>query len=159
MAAIGCIQRHDDVDYRVEVGSGTIDAKIVILAAGAGATPVILQRSEASLGPMPSAVGRYFSGNGERLNTAIINEDRVRDVLGLMRADGIAYEAYQIGKGPCVATWDRLDGSLPEFSRYSLEQLYFPPAWARSSRRHPMRPDRPGSVWRRRKFFGAGVPG
>ncbi len=117
----------DDVDYRVEIGSGTIDAKIVILAAGAGATPVILQRSEASLGPMPSAVGRYFSGNGERLNTAIINEDRVRDVLGLMRADGIAYEAYQIGKGPCVATWDRLDGSLPEYSRYSLEQLYFPP--------------------------------
>ena len=35
----------DDEDYRVTVGSGTIDAKIVILAAGAGATPVILQRS------------------------------------------------------------------------------------------------------------------
>jgi hypothetical protein len=26
-----------------------------------------------------------------------------------------------------VASWDRLDGSLPEFSRFSLEQLYFPP--------------------------------
>jgi enediyne biosynthesis protein E9 len=117
----------DDEDYRVTVGSGTIDAKIVILAAGAGATPVILQRSEASLGAMPHAVGRYFSGNGERLNTAIIDEDKVRDVLGLSRPGGLAYAANQIGRGPSVASWDRLDGSLPEFSRFSLEQLYFPP--------------------------------
>ncbi|HEX5113740.1 MAG TPA: GMC family oxidoreductase [Pseudonocardiaceae bacterium] len=117
----------DDEDYRVSTGSGTIDAKIVIVAAGAGATPVILQRSEATLGTMPHGVGRYFSGNGERLNTAIINEDRVREVLGLDRGNGIAYEANQIGKGPVVASWDKVDGSLPEFSRFSLEQLYFPP--------------------------------
>jgi choline dehydrogenase-like flavoprotein len=117
----------DEVDYRVHTGSGAIDAKIVILAAGAGATPVILQRSAAELGEMPDAVGKYFSGNGERLNTAILNEDKVRDLLGLSRADGSAYEAAQIGKGPTVASWDKLDGSLPEYERYSLEQLYFPP--------------------------------
>ncbi|MFI7639321.1 GMC family oxidoreductase N-terminal domain-containing protein [Nonomuraea sp. NPDC049400] len=117
----------DGEDYRVRGESGAIDAKIVVLGAGAGATPVILQRSEPGLGPMPHAVGRYFSGNGERLVTAVMNEDRVRDVLGLEREDGTAYEAFHIGKGPCVANWDRLDGSLPEFSRYSLEQLYFPP--------------------------------
>lgn len=117
----------DNEDYRVHTGSGTIDAKIVVLAAGAGATPVILQRSESTLGPMPYAVGRYFSGNGERLNTAVVNEDRVRKVLGLDRGNGQAYEAHQIGKGPVVASWDRLDASLPEYSRFSLEQLYFPP--------------------------------
>ncbi|MFK0252770.1 FAD-dependent oxidoreductase [Streptomyces sp. NPDC090445] len=118
----------DDEDYRITTGSGVIDAKIVVLAAGAGATPVILQRSEAGLGPMPHAVGRYFSGNGERLNTAVINEDRVAEVLGLSRGDGApAYGANPIGRGPTVASWDRLDGSLPEYSRYSLEQLYFPP--------------------------------
>jgi choline dehydrogenase-like flavoprotein len=117
----------DEVDYRRHTGSGEIDAKIVVLAAGAGATPVILQRSEAALGAMPPAVGRYFSGNGERLNTAILNEDRVREVLGLTRPGGRAYAANQIGKGPCVASWDRLDASLPEYDRYSLEQLYFPP--------------------------------
>jgi hypothetical protein len=77
---------------------------------------------------MPHAVGRYFSGNGERLNTAIFDEDRVREVLGLEREDGQAYAAYQIGRGPTVANWDRLDGNLPEFHRFSLEQLYFPPA-------------------------------
>jgi choline dehydrogenase-like flavoprotein len=117
----------DDVDYRVLHGGGAIDAKIVVLAAGAGATPVILQRSEQTLGTMPHGVGRYFSGNGERLNTAIINEERVREVLGLEREDGVPYEANQIGKGPTVASWDRLDETLPEYERYSLEQLYFPP--------------------------------
>ena len=119
----------DEVDYRIDVDRGAIDAKIVVLAAGAGATPVILQRSEPYLGAMPHAAGRYFSGNGERLNTAIMNEDRVRDVLGLSRPDGVPYEGYQIGKGPCVASWDKLDGSLPEYTRFSLEQLYFPPGF------------------------------
>lgn len=118
----------DPEDYRILHEAGEIDAKIVILAAGAGATPVILQRSEPGLGRMPRAVGRYFSGNGERLNTAVFDEDRVRGVLGLTRDGGKAYEAYQIGRGPTVASWDRLDGSLPEFERFSLEQLYFPPA-------------------------------
>ncbi|GIH75458.1 FAD-dependent oxidoreductase [Planobispora longispora] len=117
----------DEEDYRVVTGGGTIEAKIVVLAAGAGATPVILQRSAGTLGDMPHAVGRYFSGNGERLNTAVFNEDRVREVLGLSRDDGLAYAANQIGKGPTVANWDRLDGSLPEYTRFSLEQLYFPP--------------------------------
>jgi choline dehydrogenase-like flavoprotein len=118
----------DGEDYRVLHEAGTIDAKIVIVAAGTAATPVILQRSEPMLGKMPLAVGRYFSGNGERLNTAVFDEERVREVLGLRRHDGIPYEAYQIGRGPVVASWDRLDGSLPEYERYSLEQLYFPPA-------------------------------
>jgi choline dehydrogenase-like flavoprotein len=116
-----------DVDYRVVLDSGVIDAKIVVIAAGAGATPAILQRSEPDLGTMPDAVGKYFSGNGERLNTAILNEDKVRDLLGLSREDGVPFHAAQIGKGPCVATWDNLDGSLAEYHRYSLEQLYFPP--------------------------------
>ncbi|WP_019811727.1 GMC family oxidoreductase N-terminal domain-containing protein, partial [Saccharomonospora halophila] len=117
----------DAEDYRVHTGSGRIDAKLVIVAAGAAATPVILRRSEPELGPLPPAVGRYFSGNGERLNTAVMDETRVRDVLGLDRGDGLAYAANQIGKGPVVANWDRLDAALPEHTRFSLEQLYFPP--------------------------------
>ncbi|GAB3834740.1 GMC family oxidoreductase N-terminal domain-containing protein [Dactylosporangium cerinum] len=117
----------DDSDYRILHEAGAIDAKVVIVAAGAGATPVILQRSADTLGAMPHATGRYFSGNGERLNTAVFDEDRVREVLGLTRGDGQAYAANQIGRGPTVASWDRLDGALPEFERFSLEQLYFPP--------------------------------
>jgi choline dehydrogenase-like flavoprotein len=117
----------DEEDYRISTGSGVIEAKIVILAAGAGATPPILQRSEETLGKMPHAVGRYFSGNGERLNNAIINEERVAEVLGLSRPNGKAYEANQIGKGPVVACWDYVDSALPEYERFSMEQLYFPP--------------------------------
>ncbi len=117
----------DDEDYRVQTGSGVIEAKIVILAAGAGATPVILQRSEPTLGTMPHAVGRYFSGNGERLNTAVINEERAGELLGLRRPDGTVYQANQIGKGPVVACWDFLDGERAEYTRFSMEQLYFPP--------------------------------
>jgi choline dehydrogenase-like flavoprotein len=134
----------DEVDYRVVTGSGVIDAKIVIVAAGAAASPVILQRSEETLGAMPAAVGRYFSGNGERLNTAVVDEHRVRDLLGLSRADGKAYEAYQIGKGPVAASWDRLDGDLPEFSRHSLEQLYFPPGFGTILAQVP---DATGPTW------------
>lgn len=119
----------DDVDYRAHTGSGTIDAKIVVLAAGAAATPVILQRSEAALGQMPDAVGKHFSGNGERLTTAVVDDDRARDLLGLKRAGTAAYQAAQIGRGAAVATWDRLDGSLPPHTRFSLEQLYFPPGF------------------------------
>ncbi|NNJ08527.1 GMC family oxidoreductase, partial [Streptomyces sp. PKU-MA01144] len=91
---------HDE-DYRLQNGSGVIEAKIVVMAAGAGATPVILQRSEAHLGTMPRAVGRYFSGNGERLNTAVLNEDKVAEILGLTRGGGdLPYGANAIGKGP-----------------------------------------------------------
>jgi enediyne biosynthesis protein E9 len=117
----------DEADYRLHPETGAIDAKVVVVAAGAAATPVILQRSAADLGPMPHGVGRYFSGNGERLNTAVLNEDKVGALLGLSREENLAYAAHQIGKGPSVATWDYLDGSRPEYERYSLEQLYFPP--------------------------------
>jgi choline dehydrogenase-like flavoprotein len=117
----------DEVDYREVRGGGSIEAKIVVVAAGTAATPVILRRSEPYLGHLPDAVGRYFSGNGERLNTAVLDDSRVRDVLGLNRGDDVAFQAGQIGRGPVAACWDWVDGSLPEYERFSLEQLYFPP--------------------------------
>jgi enediyne biosynthesis protein E9 len=115
------------VDYREYTGEGEVRARVVILAAGAGATPVILQRSEQQLGPMPRAVGRYFSGNGERINVAVIDEDVVAERLQLTGPDGAAYRGFQIGRGPVVATWDQVDAALPEFERFAIEQLYFPP--------------------------------
>ena len=133
-----------EVDYRERTGEGTIDAKIVVLAAGTAATPVILRRSEPDLGEMPHAVGRYFSGNGERLNTAIMDEDKVRELLGLSRTERHAYAANQVGKGPAAASWDRLDGSLPEYERFSLEQLYFPPGFGTILAQVP---DAAGPTW------------
>jgi choline dehydrogenase-like flavoprotein len=117
----------DPTDYRVYHEAGAIDAKIVVVAAGAVGTPVILQRSAPLLGHLPAAVGRNFSPNGERIFTAVADEAKVRDVLGLSRTKDIAYEGFAIGRSCSTANWDMLDKNLPEFDRYSLEQLFFPP--------------------------------
>src|SRR4051794_9578446 len=87
----------DGDDYRKTVSSGEIEAKAVIVAAGAVATPAILQRSCVPLGGMPSAVGKYFSGNGDHVSVAVMDEDKVKSVLGLERAPGVAYDAIHIG--------------------------------------------------------------
>ncbi|MBO0611220.1 FAD-dependent oxidoreductase [Myceligenerans salitolerans] len=115
------------VDYRESVGSGHVDCRVVVVAAGAGATPVLLQRSADGLGELPHAVGRYFSGNGERINVAVIDDDAVGSTLGLRRRPGLAYGANQIGRGPVVSAWDNLDPAAAEFERFAVEQLYFPP--------------------------------
>src|SRR5439155_415852 len=108
-----------------ELGRGVVRGRAV--AAGAMGTPVILQRSAAALGGMPAAVGRYFSPNGDRVTLGVFDEAKVRDLLGLERAPGVPYEAYAIGRPITTASYDYLDASLPEFSRFSLEQIYFPP--------------------------------
>ncbi len=90
-------------------------------------TPVILQRSAATLGAMPAAVGRNFSPNGDRVTLAVVDESKVRSVLGLERSPGVAYEGYAIGRPIGSMTFDPLDPSRPEFQRYSLQQIYFPP--------------------------------
>lgn len=117
----------DPNDYTVSVGSGLIEAKMVIVAAGAMGTPVILQRSAPFLGGMPPAVGRYFSANGDRVTVAALNEHKVHDLLGLERAPGVFYDAFPIGKPISAMTFDYLDPSAPEFSRFGLQQIYFPP--------------------------------
>jgi choline dehydrogenase-like flavoprotein len=119
--------RHVDPQSYEPLAEGVIEAKLVILAAGAMATPAILQRSAPLLGPMPPAVGRHFSSNGDRVTMGVLDEDKVRDLLGLERTPEVAYEGYAIGKGIGSMTFDWLDPTAPEFSRFSLQQIYFPP--------------------------------
>jgi choline dehydrogenase-like flavoprotein len=116
----------DPSDYRVPRGAGAIEAKVVVLAAGTMGTPVILQRSAAALGGIPTAVGRYFSPNGDRVSMALLDEAKLSSVLGLERAPGVAYEAFHIGKPIGSMSYDFLDGSRPEFERFGLQQIYFP---------------------------------
>ena len=117
----------DPANYSTIVGTGTIEAKIVILAAGAMGTPVILQRSAPLLGSMPAAVGRNFSPNGDHVTLAVMDEAKVGSLLGLARAPGVVYEGYAIGRPIGSMTLDPLDPTRPEFLRYSLQQIYFPP--------------------------------
>ena len=116
----------DASDYRVTTGGGSIEAKVVVLAAGTMGTPVILQRSAARLGGVPDAVGRHFSPNGDRVSMALMDEKRIASVLGLRRPDGSAYEAFPIGKPIGSMSYDYLDAGRPEFTRFGLQQIYFP---------------------------------
>jgi choline dehydrogenase-like flavoprotein len=117
----------DPNDYTSTLECGTVHAKIVVLAAGAVGTPVILQRSAPGLGGIPQAVGRYFSGNGDQVSVAVIDETKARTLLGLSRPDGTAYAALPIGKPITTATYDYLNPAAPEFTRFTLQQIYFPP--------------------------------
>jgi hypothetical protein len=98
----------------------------VIVAAGAMATPVLLQRSAPLLGNMPSAVGKYFSPNGDRVSMALMDEERIGSVLGLQRETGTPYEAFHVGKPIGSMSYDYLDDRRPEFQRFGLQQIYFP---------------------------------
>ncbi|MER6434346.1 GMC family oxidoreductase [Streptomyces sp900105245] len=116
----------DPDNYTCTLQTGTVHAKVIVLAAGAVGTPVILQRSAPLLGGMPAAVGRYFSGNGDHVSVADIDESKVRSLLDLTRADGIPYQGFPIGRPITAATYDFLDATAPEFSRFMLQQIYFP---------------------------------
>lgn len=116
----------DPDDYRITQGAGSIEAKVVVLAGGAMGTPVLLQRSAALLGGIPRAVGRYFSGNGDRVSIADVDESKAGELLGLERSPGTPYEAFPIGKPIGSMSYDRLDADAEEFTRFSLQQIYFP---------------------------------
>ncbi|MFE5549803.1 GMC family oxidoreductase N-terminal domain-containing protein [Streptomyces sp. NPDC056534] len=124
-AATYTILDHDD--YSCTPQTGIIHAKVVVLAAGAVGTPVILQRSAPFLGGVPGAVGRYFSGNGDRVSVADVDEDKVRSLLGLSRPNGASYQGLNIGRPITAATYDYLDQEAAEFERFTLQQIYFPP--------------------------------
>ncbi|MEU9130895.1 GMC family oxidoreductase [Kitasatospora sp. NPDC048540] len=117
----------DPGDYGCTAQGGVIHAKVVVLAAGTVGTPVILQRSALALGGIPSAVGRYFSGNGDRVSVADVDEGKARSLLGLSRPDGTAYQGLPIGRPITAASFDHLDPTAPEYSRFTLQQIYFPP--------------------------------
>jgi enediyne biosynthesis protein E9 len=116
----------DPDDYRLSQGAGSIEAKVVVLAGGAMGTPVLLQRSAALLGGIPRAVGRYFSGNGDRVSIADVDESKVAQLLGLERSAGTPYEGFPMGKPIGSMSYDRLDADAEEFTRFSLQQIYFP---------------------------------
>jgi choline dehydrogenase-like flavoprotein len=107
----------DGSNYQLVEGAGSIEAKIVVLAAGAMGTPVILQRSAPLLGGVPDAVGKHFSPNGDHVSMALMDEEKIGSVLGLQRAPGVAYEALPIGKPIGSMSYDRLDPHRAEFSR------------------------------------------
>lgn len=103
----------DRAHYRV-TGRGWIEAKALVVAAGAMATPALLQRSEVTLGPMPRAVGRHFSPNGDVLTAFEMRHNPARDA------------AMPFGKAITTMLTDRLDPDRPAFSRHCIQDADYP---------------------------------
>ncbi|MFJ4428853.1 FAD-dependent oxidoreductase [Streptomyces bobili] len=117
----------DSDDYSCSSTMSVVHAKTVVLAAGAVGSPVILQRSNLFLGGVPQAVGKYFSGNGDRVSVARVDEQKVRTLLGISRSDTVSYQGLPIGRPITAATYDYLNPQSDPFKRFTLQQIYFPP--------------------------------
>jgi len=110
-----------------ETGEDAIEAKVVVVAAGAAATPVLLRRSADQLGGIPDAVGKYFSGNGDHFFAFHMNQEQIASTLGLnFPGSGNPFDSFSIGKSITTIATDRLNGDLPEFHRGSFEDCYLP---------------------------------
>lgn len=116
----------DEEDYREHVDGGVIEAKVVILAAGAMGSPVILERSRPHLPLLSRHVGRNFSPNGDLVTTEVVDESKVRSLLGLSRG-AAAYDGYHMGRPITSMTYDFLEPRRPEGTRFGMQHIYFPP--------------------------------
>jgi choline dehydrogenase-like flavoprotein len=76
---------------------------------------------------MPFAVGKFFSSNGDRLTSFVVDEAKVRSVLKLSRDASNAFAASYIGKSVGTMSYDGLNPKAPEFTRFGLQQIYFAP--------------------------------
>lgn len=109
---------------RQPAGSVEIECKVLVLAAGAMGSPVILMRSRQA-GALPSLsehVGRHLGVNGDHVAAIEYDPERVRRVLGLPR-----YADFHRGRPITTMTYDfwvgrranRFDGT-----RFTLQEIF-----------------------------------
>ncbi|MGO8815166.1 MAG: GMC family oxidoreductase N-terminal domain-containing protein [Terriglobia bacterium] len=106
--------------------SFTIDAKNVVLAAGAINSPEILLRSEMHGLKVSPVLGTSFSGNGDFFGLAY-NGTYVDNVLGYGLKAPVAGEA--LPPGPTIVSAISYDGNVPVEDRFTVEDLSFPSAY------------------------------
>jgi len=103
--------------------SFTLDAKNVVLAAGAINSPEILLRSEMHGLPVSPVLGTGFSGNGDFFGLAY-NGTYVDNVLGYGLKPPVAGGA--LPPGPTIVSAISYDGKVPIEDRFTVEDLSFP---------------------------------
>ena len=106
--------------------SFTLDAKNVVLSAGAINTPEILLRSEMHGLRVSPVLGTGFSGNGDFFGLAY-NGAWATNVLGYGRTSAQPGEA--VPPGPTIVSAISYDGNLPITDRMTVEDLSFPSAY------------------------------
>src|SRR3954452_18706699 len=102
--------------------SEEIECKVLIVAAGAMASPTLLMRSRAALPSLSGHVGRHLGVNGDHIAGVEYDPKKVRSVLGLP-----GYGAFHMGKPITTMTYDfwvgrrshRYDGS-----RFTLQEIF-----------------------------------
>ena len=103
--------------------SFTIDAKNVVLAAGAINSPEILLRSEMHGLKVSPVLGTGFSGNGDFFGLAY-NGQYVDNVLGYGLKPPVPGEA--LPPGPTIVSAISYDGNVPIEDRFTVEDLSSP---------------------------------
>ena len=106
--------------------SFTLDAKNVVLSAGAINSPEILLRSEMHGLPVSPVLGTGFSGNGDFFGLAY-NGTYVDNVLGYGLNPPVVGGA--LPPGPTIVSAISYDGNVPIEDRFTVEDLSFPSAY------------------------------
>ena len=105
-------------------GSIQIEAKVVILAAGAMGTTPMLMRSTGPLGAgtLSPHLGRHLGVNGDHVAAAEFSQRKIRDVLGLP-----GYGAFHKGKPITTMSYDwwvGKRGHRHDGTRFTLQEIY-----------------------------------
>jgi cholesterol oxidase len=106
--------------------SFTLDAKNVVLSAGAINSPEILLRSEMHGLSVSPVLGTGFSGNGDFFGLAY-NGSYVTNVLGYGLKAPVPGGA--VPPGPTIVSAISHDGNTPVEDRFTVEDLSFPSAY------------------------------
>ena len=105
-------------------GSVEIEAKVVILAAGAMGTTPILMRSQllGGLLSLSPHLGRHLGVNGDHVAGVEFSERKIRDILGLP-----GYGAFHKGKPITTMSydwWAGKRGNRHDGTRFNLQEIY-----------------------------------
>ncbi len=118
------IVRGSRIDPASKAATGSfeeIHCKVLILAAGAMGSPVILMRSQPSLPSMSTHVGKHLGSNGDHIAAAEFSRKRVRQVLGL------DYDDFYKGKPITTMSYDFYagkQGHRHDGTRFSLQEIF-----------------------------------
>jgi enediyne biosynthesis protein E9 len=102
--------------------SEEIEAKVVIMAAGAMGTTPILMRSQTDLPSLSSQLGKHLGSNGDHVGAIEYEPKRIRDVLGLP-----GYGAFHKGKPITTMTYDFYAGRRDhkyDGTRFTLQEIF-----------------------------------
>jgi len=109
----------------------TLDAKNVVLSAGAINSPEILLRSEMHGLKVSPVLGTGFSGNGDFFGLAY-NGTYVTNVLGYGLKPAAPGDA--LPPGPTIVSAISYDGKVPVEDRFTVEDLSFPSAYVQGAK-------------------------